>query len=171
MNYILMLFALLLSLALVRWIDTRNRADRQKAESMYNCIFGILGKISWEMTANELREVFADKDFVATDEHQELTGSGYIERNGGNETFVGFFFPQRGEGKLVRIDFYLLSTPPAQYNLLFSLINDIHGVGTIEGDGDKVAWDLGDAILTFETLETGEAVIQAWSKQYYLLPR
>lgn len=170
MSYILILFALVLSVVLIRWIDTRNKADKRRAESMYNCVFGILNKVRWETTADELREMFADKDFVATDESQELIGSGYIERIDGNEIFVGFFFPKREDGKLVRIDFYLLSTPPAHYNLLFSLINDIHGIGTVEGDGGKVVWDLGDTILTFETLDAGEAWIQAWSKKYYFMP-
>ncbi|MCH8030043.1 MAG: hypothetical protein IH874_08960 [Candidatus Dadabacteria bacterium] len=169
MNYVLLACLVAIAIYVVFWIDRKNKIERAQADSMYEFLFDIFDGVHWDMSVQDVREKFSDREIVTAEDFGDVMGFGYLDVHDEIEVFVSFFFPNDGEGRLIRTDIYLHSTPPEKYNLLFSKLMNVHGSPLIEnGENAGVAvWELGDAILTFLSTGRNEVQLQFWNKDCY----
>jgi hypothetical protein len=169
MKSFLIVFAFIIAIALLFLLDRKGKTEKSEMQKIYNEIFKIFNKVKWDMTIGELRETFGDKEFVTSEESDQLMGTGYMDKLGDKDIFVSFYFPKGGKDSLIRADYYLLSMPKANANSLFSKFVEIHGPPSLQNSSveKSSSWNLGESILTLEATEENELKIQLWSKEFY----
>jgi hypothetical protein len=169
MKSVLIILAFIVAIGLLFWLDRKGKSEKSEVETIYNEIFKILKRVKWGMTIGELRQAFKDKEFVTSEESDQLMGTGYMDKLGDQDSFISFYFPNGGKDTLIRADYYLLSMPKENVNSLFSKFVEMHGTSSIQNISNEKSssWDLGDSILTLEATEENELKIQLWSKEFY----
>jgi hypothetical protein len=167
MKSFLIILGFVIAIALIFWLDRKGKTEKSEVERIYNEIFKIFNKVKWGMTIGEVRAAFTDKEFVTSEESEELMGTGYMDKLDGQDIFISFYFPKGGEDSLIRTDFYLLGIPTKKVNPLFSKFVENHGTPYKNGTEEKSSlWDLGNSVLSLEPTEE-ELQIQLWSKEFY----
>jgi hypothetical protein len=169
MTNILIVTAFIICMALLFWLDRKDKDKKSEAERIYNEIFKIFNSVKWDMSLSEIREIFPEKEFVTSEESSKVMGTGYMDKLDGQDAFISFYFPKGGENRLVRTDLYLLGMSPKESALVFDRFIQNHGIPAIQNGVQQKSgsWYLGNSFLTVEGSNEGEFQIQLWKRDFY----
>lgn len=170
MTSILIILALILAVALLFWLDRKDREDKDEREKICDEVFRLFDRIDWGNTLAELREVFSDKELEKLEEDaNSFVGTCYRDKLDGQDISVRFYFPKDENGKIIRAEIQFTQIQQNKLDNLFSKLCERYGAPSLPDEtGEKpVFWDTENGILTFETSSGQKLLLSLWIKQLY----
>lgn len=166
MTGVLIVLAIITAVALLFWLDRRDKNEKAEIERIHDVISSFLEGINWNMSHHRLRETFKDKEFLEPEDIGDLIRVGYRDRINGEEVLIGFYLR---DDKLVKTDLHIVHMSRNRLNPLFRRLYERYGPPFPQNESGKegVLWDLEKGILTLETRKDGTPVFCFWNRDFY----
>lgn len=170
MTTVLIVFAFIIAISVLFWLDRKDKEDKEEGERIWEEVFKLFNRIDWGKTLAELKEKFPDKEFLNFQEESNgLVGTGYRDKFNGQDVSVRFYLPENGEDKVVRADIYFTDISKTKLDTIFSKLCEKYGspLLTDETEEKPVFWDTKKGILTLETSTNQTLLLSLWDKELY----
>jgi len=155
-------------MALLFWLDRKDKEDKEKEERIYKGIYDLLSKLNWNISRHQMDGKFPEMEFLDLEEQGELDCVSYKHKSCEN-LIANFYFPKEKSRNLLGIDIYLPRLSKEKRDTIFHQLCEKYGEPE-ESDFIEEAsldWNRGNGILVLEQTNSGMLILGFWNKEFY----
>jgi len=170
MTSALIILAFIIAVALLFWLDKKDKEDKEEGERIFSELSVLFKKIDWETTIAELKRGFSEKEFLNFQENSNsFTSTTYRDKLDGLDVLVHFYFPKDRSGKIVKVEIQFPEILKDKLDILFGKLCEKYGIPSLRNATDEkpVLWNIENGILTLETSGSQIVHLSLWNKELY----
>ncbi|MGH7889616.1 MAG: hypothetical protein ACRENF_03595, partial [Thermodesulfobacteriota bacterium] len=167
MTSVLIVLAFIIAVALLFWLDEKDKEDREEGKRIFTEVSELFKKIDWETSIAELKEGFSEKEFLNFQENSNsFTSKTYKDKLDGLDVLVHFYLPKDESGKIARVEIQFAEIRKDKLDVLFGKLCEKYGIPLLQNVKDEkpVLWDMEKGILMLEKSGSQRVHLSLWNK-------